>query len=179
MATKRVSFTEERFVPCYATVTSNMSTESFQEMKYKAPGRRVFSAVAPPSSVARPNYHDALRRVAVVVYQHIKTCQWKRKMAEERERAPAETETEGSRQDNMKSWRRSAPSLAALRGNESALWGAGGRDGARWPGGGGSRRPRRYTGSTRRWRRCSTSSSSYPRLSGTTSCTRRRWPCPG
>lgn len=39
-----------------------MSTESFQEMKYKAPDRRVFSAVAPPSSVARPNYHDALRR---------------------------------------------------------------------------------------------------------------------
>ncbi|CAM9904016.1 unnamed protein product, partial [Ectocarpus fasciculatus] len=62
METKRVSFTEERFVPCYATVTSNMSTESFQEMKYKAPDRRVFSAVAPPSSVARPNYHDALRR---------------------------------------------------------------------------------------------------------------------
>ncbi|CAM9721322.1 unnamed protein product [Ectocarpus sp. 6 AP-2014] len=137
MATKRVSFTEERFVPCYATVTSNMSTESFQEMKYKAPDRRVFSAVAPPSSVARPNYHDALRRVAVVVYQHIKTCQWKRKMAEERERAAAETEPEGSRQDNMKSWRRSAPSLAALRGNESALWGEGGRDGARWAGGGG------------------------------------------
>lgn len=58
---------EERFVPCYATVTSNMSTESFQEMKYKAPDRRVFSAVAPPSSVARPNYHDALRRGELVV----------------------------------------------------------------------------------------------------------------
>lgn len=49
-------------MPCYATLTSNMSTESFQEMKYKAPGTRVQSAVAPPSSVARPNYHDALRR---------------------------------------------------------------------------------------------------------------------
>lgn len=32
------------------------------------------------------------------------------------------------------SWRRSAPSLAALRENESALWGAGGRDAARWEG---------------------------------------------
>lgn len=53
---------EETFVPCYATLTSHMSTESFHEMKYKAPERRVPSAVAPPSSVARPNYHDALRR---------------------------------------------------------------------------------------------------------------------
>ncbi|CAN0459522.1 unnamed protein product, partial [Hapterophycus canaliculatus] len=77
---------EETFVPCYATLTSHMSTETFQEMKYKAPERRVPSAVAPPSSVARPNYHDALRRVAVVVYQHIKTCQWKRQAAAERER---------------------------------------------------------------------------------------------
>lgn len=49
-------------MPCYATLTSHMSTETFQEMKYKAPERRVPSAVAPPSSVARPNYHDALRR---------------------------------------------------------------------------------------------------------------------
>ncbi len=50
-------------MPCYATLTSeHMSTESFQEIQYKAPERRVPSAVAPPSSVARPNYHDALRR---------------------------------------------------------------------------------------------------------------------
>ncbi|CAM9090383.1 unnamed protein product [Scytosiphon promiscuus] len=131
---KRESFTEETFVPCYATLTSHMSTEIFQEMKYKAPERRVPSAVAPPSSVVRPNYHDALRRVAVVVYQHIKTCQWKRQAAAERERQKAESEGCGSPKD-MKSWRRSAPSLASLRKNESALWGDGGRDGAtRWEG---------------------------------------------
>eukprot|EP00903_Cladosiphon_okamuranus_P013559 g12630.t1 len=133
MSAKRESFTEETFVPCYATLTTNMSSDSFHDMKYKAPETRVPSAVAPPSSVARPNYHDALRRVAVVVYQHIKTCQWKRQAAEERERIIAEAAGDGPPKD-MKSWRRSAPSLAALRAHESALWGAGGRDATRWEG---------------------------------------------
>ena len=53
---------DETFVPSYATFTPHMSSECLQDMKYKAPERRVPSAVAPPSSVVRPNYHDALRR---------------------------------------------------------------------------------------------------------------------
>lgn len=53
---------DETFVPSYATFTPTISSECLQDMKYKAPERRVPSAVAPPSSMVRPNYHDALRR---------------------------------------------------------------------------------------------------------------------
>eukprot|EP00904_Undaria_pinnatifida_P007485 jgi/Undpi1/3867/HiC_scaffold_16.g07235.m1 len=118
---------DETFVPSYATFTPHMSSECLQDMKYKAPERRVPSAVAPPSSVVRPNYHDALRRVSVVVYQHIKTCEWKQRMAFKRRKAAAAGNMGGAAAaPSMKAWRQSAPSLATLRSNESALWGEGG-----------------------------------------------------
>lgn len=140
-ASKKVSFTgddeeekDETFVPSYATFTPTMSSECLQDMKYKAPERRVPSAVAPPSSMVRPNYHDALRRVSVVVYQHIKTCEWKQKVAEKRRKAAAAKAANAGTDfaaPSMKAWRRSAPSLATLRSNESALWGEGGWSAAR------------------------------------------------
>lgn len=46
-------------------------------MKYRAPEARhdIGDSIAPPSSVARPNYDDSLRRVSVVVYQHVCRCE--------------------------------------------------------------------------------------------------------
>ncbi|CAM9812793.1 unnamed protein product [Chrysoparadoxa australica] len=74
---KRVSFTEdEGFRPSYETYTPRLTHKA---MKYRAPETRAVGAVAPPSSVHRPNYHDAMRRVSIVVYNHIYSCE--RRMA--------------------------------------------------------------------------------------------------
>ena len=46
-----------------------------RSMQYVKPQERVDTAVAPPSSLTRPNHEDLLRRVSVVIYQHIKKCE--------------------------------------------------------------------------------------------------------
>jgi hypothetical protein len=75
---KRVSFSEEQeaFRPSYEVFTPGRA--ALGSVQYRAPEKRVPGAVAPASTVARPNYHDAIRRVSVVVFQHIqvssRTC---------------------------------------------------------------------------------------------------------
>jgi transcription initiation factor TFIID subunit TAF12 len=67
---KRVSFSEEEaFRPSYEVFTPGRA--ALGSVQYRAPEKRVPGAVAPASTVARPNYHDAIRRVSVVVFQHI------------------------------------------------------------------------------------------------------------
>ena len=44
-------------------------------VQYRDPTERATSAVAPASSLSRPNYEDILRRVSVVIHQHISKCE--------------------------------------------------------------------------------------------------------
>lgn len=57
------------------TYSVNLSREgypsSLETVKYKNPKERAPEAVAPPSSLSRPNYEDILRRVSVVMHKHI------------------------------------------------------------------------------------------------------------
>lgn len=45
---------------------------SLDSLRYKDPKERAAEAVAPPSSLSRPNYEDILRRVSVVLHKHIR-----------------------------------------------------------------------------------------------------------
>lgn len=48
---------------------------SHRSIAYKDPTKRESSTVlAPPSSISKPNYEDMLRRVSVVIHQHIAKC---------------------------------------------------------------------------------------------------------
>lgn len=56
------------------TYNVNLSEEyapSLESVKYKDPKERAPQAVAPPSSLSKPNYEDILRRVSVVMHKHI------------------------------------------------------------------------------------------------------------
>ena len=74
----------EVFQPSYETFTPQISKD---KIKYRAPSARQPSAaamaMAPPSSVSKPNIDDALRRVSVVAYQHIGRCENRRLQAEQ------------------------------------------------------------------------------------------------
>ncbi len=59
-----------------------------REMRFVKPSERSDDAVAPPSSLSRPNFEDLLRRVAVVIHQHIRKCEDRRANA-----APDELES--------------------------------------------------------------------------------------
>ena len=50
-------------------------TPKLQKVHDKAPDERQSGVLAPPSSLARPNYEDILRRVSVVINQHIRKCE--------------------------------------------------------------------------------------------------------
>jgi hypothetical protein len=50
-------------------------TPSINRVKYKNLKERENSCLAPPSTLTRPNYEDILRRVSVVVHQHITKCE--------------------------------------------------------------------------------------------------------
>lgn len=50
-------------------------TPKISNVYYKTPDEREKSLVAPPSSLSRPNYEDNLRRVSVVIKQHIQKCE--------------------------------------------------------------------------------------------------------
>jgi len=52
-----------------------------RDMRYVDPSQRSNDAVAPQSSLSRPNYEDLLRRVAVVIHQHIRKCEQRRSHA--------------------------------------------------------------------------------------------------
>jgi hypothetical protein len=51
------------------------STDSLGSLKYRNPEERSHLSVAPPSSLSRPNYEDILRRVSIVIHQHIQKCE--------------------------------------------------------------------------------------------------------
>lgn len=51
--------------------------DSSQEVAYKNPSERNVTAVAPPSTLSRPNYEDILRRVSMVIQQHIAKCEYR------------------------------------------------------------------------------------------------------
>jgi hypothetical protein len=51
------------------------ATPSISRLKYKDPKEREQSVIAPHSTLSRPNYEDILRRVSVVIYQHIAKCE--------------------------------------------------------------------------------------------------------
>jgi hypothetical protein len=52
-------------------------TPSINRIQYRNPDERasVTAILAPPSSLVRPNYEDILRRVSVVIHQHISKCE--------------------------------------------------------------------------------------------------------
>jgi hypothetical protein len=54
-------------------------TPQISQVQYRNPAERVSvtSILAPPSSLVRPNYEDILRRVSVVIHQHISKCEAK------------------------------------------------------------------------------------------------------
>ncbi|ETM99037.1 hypothetical protein PPTG_19097 [Phytophthora nicotianae INRA-310] len=66
------------FQPTHTVFTPRLSETS--SLRYRKPDDRVVgsTSLAPPSSVssiAQPNYDDFLRRVSVVLYQHIRRCE--------------------------------------------------------------------------------------------------------
>ncbi|KAG7399978.1 hypothetical protein PHYBOEH_007498 [Phytophthora boehmeriae] len=73
---KRVRF--QPFEPTHTVFTPRLTETT--SLRYRKPDDRVegSSSLAPPSSVssiAQPNYDDFLRRVSVVLYQHIRRCE--------------------------------------------------------------------------------------------------------
>ena len=52
-------------------------TPTIKRVLYRNPEDRASLSVAPPSSITRPNYEDILRRVSVVIHQHISKCELK------------------------------------------------------------------------------------------------------
>lgn len=42
---------------------------------YRVPEERANQCVAPPSTITRPNYEDILKRVTIVIHQHIQRCE--------------------------------------------------------------------------------------------------------
>ena len=77
----RFSETKEVNVDSESTEVFTMSCEAYtpkiKTVEYKDPSLRPSEAVAPPSSIVRPNYDDLLRRVSVVINQHIRKCEAK------------------------------------------------------------------------------------------------------
>ncbi len=70
MKNRRLSF---GFHPSHELFTS--LTKEHEKVSYRTVEERAEHHVAPPSSVWRPNYEDNLRRVSVVLFQHLCTCE--------------------------------------------------------------------------------------------------------
>lgn len=49
--------------------------------EYRTPNERPTHCVAPPMSIVKPNYEDILRRVSIVIHQHIQKCELRLSMA--------------------------------------------------------------------------------------------------
>lgn len=50
-------------------------TPKITQVVYKKPSQREKTVVAPASTLSRPNYEDNLRRVSIVIHQHILRCE--------------------------------------------------------------------------------------------------------
>jgi len=70
---KKVRFliNDEIFQPSSETFT--VDREQALNVEYRHPSKRISSIIG-PGSMDRPDFEDALRRVAVVIHQHIITC---------------------------------------------------------------------------------------------------------
>jgi hypothetical protein len=64
-----------RFNEAFPTIATENLTPNLEKVQYKAPQQRSSAVIAPPSSLARPNYEDILRRVSVVIFNHIQNCE--------------------------------------------------------------------------------------------------------
>lgn len=76
---KRVHFEPEPvFQPTHTVFTPRLTDSA--SLRYRKPGERVAGSqnLAPPtsvSSIVQPNHDDFLRRVSVVLYQHLRRCE--------------------------------------------------------------------------------------------------------
>lgn len=80
------------FQPTHTVFTPRLTDSA--ALRYRKPDDRVTS-LAPPSavsSVAQPNYDDFLRRVSVVLYQHLRRCE--KRQSEEHRGASAASSTD-------------------------------------------------------------------------------------
>lgn len=69
---KRVRFSTEEDIKYSVNLSREEYAPSLETIKYKDPKERAPEAIAPPSSLSRPNYEDILRRVSVVLHKHIR-----------------------------------------------------------------------------------------------------------
>jgi hypothetical protein len=69
---RRVRFCTEEDRTYKINSSHDVSAPSLETIKYKDPKQRAPEAIAPPSSLSRPNYEDILRRVSVVLHKHIR-----------------------------------------------------------------------------------------------------------
>jgi hypothetical protein len=69
---RRVRFSTEEDKTYSVNLSREEYAPSLETIKYKDPKERAPEAIAPPSSLSRPNYEDILRRVSVVLHKHIR-----------------------------------------------------------------------------------------------------------
>lgn len=60
--------------PSFDTSTPCLNL-AVNHLKYKDVRDREKNTIAPESSISRPNYEDILRRVSIVIHQHITKCE--------------------------------------------------------------------------------------------------------
>jgi hypothetical protein len=76
---KRVRFSTDEDITYSVNLSREKNPPSLKEIKYKDPKQRAPEAIAPPSSLSRPNYEDMLRRVSVVLHKHIRVNEGRKK----------------------------------------------------------------------------------------------------
>lgn len=71
---KAVKFSEKTD---FFEISQQAWTPQLEEIQhvYRNPSERPAMCVAPPSTLSRPNYEDILRRVSIVMHQHILKCE--------------------------------------------------------------------------------------------------------
>ena len=79
MSSKKVQFSEV-VIQSTDNQVFNTSKEALtpsisRSVKYKHVNEREQTVIAPQGTLSRPNYEDILRRVSVVVHQHIAKCE--------------------------------------------------------------------------------------------------------
>jgi len=76
---KNVRFSGENNVNYESTVATYeaFTPKISRVVEYKNPEERSANCLAPPSSLSKPNCEDILKRVSVVIHQHIEKCELK------------------------------------------------------------------------------------------------------
>ena len=78
---RKVRFSAEPDKNYTVSLSHEEHTPRLEYVKYKDPRERTHEAVAPPSSLTRPNYEDILRRVSVVIHKHIRNYESRKMMS--------------------------------------------------------------------------------------------------